>query len=390
MNLSASVSAMLGKPVEVVDMLSEADRRNTVARLRVTAGGNVGRTVIAKQTVGFDEPDAGPEVRLRLYREAIAGTVLTRLEPGEHTARCLGVDPRNGLMIFDDLGADASLVQPLLEGGGPDARAAMISYVRRLAALHAATAGRLALWDQTVAELGAPQELRTAAVLDQYGQSFDNGVAGLHRQLRDLGITPTSEADAELARELASIRTTVTQPGPFTVLVHQDPCPDNVVITKSGIRLIDFEFARPGHALIDGLYPQLPFPTCWCCNLVPDGFAAELAAVYRKELITGVPEAANDDLYADATIRLIAYWLITSFERFFEAVLTESWTWGIASTRSRQLSRLDVFIRSARESRRLPALRRIAEELHRLLADRWAPEIALPVYPAFRNTMPST
>ena len=55
------------------------------------------------------------------------------------------------------------------------------------------------------------------------------------------------------------------------------------------LRLIDFEFTRFGHALIDGLYPQIPFPTCWCCNVIPDGLADELTTAYRAELGARLP-----------------------------------------------------------------------------------------------------
>lgn len=386
MNIASSVGALLGQPVDVIEILSEQERRNTIARLRIKDGTEAGTTVISKQTVGFDDPGSGRDVRLRLYREALAATVLTRIAPGEHTPRCRGVDAGTGLMIFDDLGTAVSLDHSLLSGSPADARTAMIGYVRRLGALHAATAGRLQVWDDVVAELGAPAELLSDRVLEQDGAALDRGLAGLDGHLRDLGLPATGD---ELAAELEIIRTAVTRPGPFTVLVHRDPCPDNVVLTPSGVRLIDFEFAHPGHALIDGLYPQLPFPTCWCCNTVPDDLGAELAAGYRDELITGVPEAADDDRYTDATANLMAYWLVSGFEWVFTDVLIESRTWGIASTRSRILSRLAAFIEQSRQTGRLPTLGRLADSLQKVLTDRWQQETPLPVYPAFRGSHPS-
>ncbi|WP_168207433.1 hypothetical protein [Microlunatus elymi] len=37
--------------------MSEEGRRNAVAWFRVTSGAESGRTLVAKQTVGFDSPD---------------------------------------------------------------------------------------------------------------------------------------------------------------------------------------------------------------------------------------------------------------------------------------------------------------------------------------------
>ena len=382
MNLSEAVSVLIGQPVELVDMLSEEDRRNLVARLRITTGADAGRTVIAKQTVGFELPDTSEEDRLRFFREAAAATLLTKLAPGEHTPRCWGADRQTGLMIFEDLGTDATLVQPLLDGSAGAARTAMISFVRRLAAIHGATAYRSADWDRTVTDLGAPAALLTDHVLARYGRGVDDGIKGLDRLLAELGLSPTRDRTG-LAAELDSVRQTLTHPGPFTVLVHNDPCPDNVVITSAGARVLDFEFGRPGHALIDGLYPQLPFPSCWCCNRVPDDLGAELTRLYRDDLAATIPQAADDELYADATTQVMAYWLLMTFESMAADVRVESRTWGIASTRSRALTRLDSFTHTARITGRLPELAGLAEQIRSELVDRWTQTDPLPIYPGF-------
>ena len=62
-------------------------------------------------------------------------------------------------------------------------------------------------------------------------------------------------------------------PGPWLALVHGDPCPDNVLLTPQGAALLDFEFAAPGHALLDAAYWRMGFPTCWCAGRVPDAVA---------------------------------------------------------------------------------------------------------------------
>ncbi|HEY9293296.1 MAG TPA: phosphotransferase [Microlunatus sp.] len=380
--LLAAVGDLLGEQVELVEYLSEEDRRNTVVRVRVADGSKPGRSLIVKQTVGFDDPQADQQVRQRLYQEATAAMFLTRIAPGEHMPACRGVDPRLGLMIFDDLGTAPDLAGTLLGNDGAAARIVLLDYVRRLGALHAATAGRLELWDRLVAELDGPADLRRDHALPAYASALDGGVRGLGDQLRQLGLP---EIDEQTRAEIEVVSRTVSQPNAFTVLVHRDSCPDNVINTSAGVRLIDFEFARPGHALLDGLYPQLPFPTCWCCNRLPAEVDAEAAVAYRTELIKGVPEAADDEMYDEAVSHLTAFWLLASFEWPLADALAESHTWGIASTRSRELSRLEVFIGCTRRTGRLPRLGAVAERLLAKLNQRWTDEKPLPIYPAFRT-----
>ncbi|WP_228266187.1 phosphotransferase [Microlunatus elymi] len=379
--LLAAVGDLLGKPVDLVERLSEKDRRNTVVRVRTTDGPAAGTTFIVKQTVGFDVPEAADDLRRRFYQEATAAMFLTRIAPGEHVPRCHGVDSRLGLMIFEDLGSAPDLAGALLGENGPAARSSLVAYARRLGALHAATAGRMQIWDEVVTELGAPIELHSDRALQAHAEALDGGIRGLGDQLRELGLPGLDE---QAVAELDAVRTSVSQPGPFTVLVHRDSCPDNVIVALDGVRLIDFEFARPGHALLDGLYPQLPFPTCWCCNRLPSAVEEEVAAAYRAELIAGVPEAADDRLYDDAVSRLMAYWLIASFEWTFAGVLTESRTWGIASVRARELSRLQVFVGFAERTGAVPGLRGVAQRLLAELTRRWPGEKPLAVYPALR------
>jgi DNA-3-methyladenine glycosylase I len=38
---------------------------------------------------------------------------------------------------------------------------------------------------------------------------------------------------------------------------------------RDELRLIDFEFGRLGHALMDGTYGRMIFPSCWCANRLP-------------------------------------------------------------------------------------------------------------------------
>ena len=89
-------------------------------------------------------------------------------------------------------------------------------------------------------------------------------------QLRDamsnLALSPAAELQlADIADALES------DPGWLTV-GPADACPDNVLVTPDGLRLLDFEGAARYHALFDAGSLALPFPSCWC----HDAFAEEL------------------------------------------------------------------------------------------------------------------
>jgi hypothetical protein len=94
--------------------------------------------------------------------------------------------------------------------------------------------------------------------------------------------------------EMMLMASRLHSPGPWQALVHGDPCPDNVLLAADGTaKLIDFEFARPGHALLDAAYWRMGFPTCWCAGRVPDALSRQLDDAYRIALAEAVPAAAD-------------------------------------------------------------------------------------------------
>jgi len=134
-------------PLELVERLSDEERRNTLLRLRVTSGPEAGRTVVLKQVDGFGK-NANDWTKGRFYGDALGALFLTQVSGDRHAPRCLGVDVALGFILMDDLGPVESLVEPLLEGTADRARTALLTYVRRLGAMHADTAGRQAEYDE--------------------------------------------------------------------------------------------------------------------------------------------------------------------------------------------------------------------------------------------------
>jgi Phosphotransferase enzyme family len=384
-DLIAAAGALLGGdkrpvPLELVERISDDDRRNTLLRLRVTGGPDAGRTVVAKQVVGFAKK-ANDWTKGRFYGDALGALFLTQVSGDRHAPRCLGVDVGLGFILMDDLGAVESLVEPLLEGSADRAREALLTYVRRLGAMHADTAGRQREYDEIADSMQAPPRFRTRQSRRDDDRSLRQGLEGLSRQLAELKLGRIGPA---IIDEVEQVAGTVRDPGDFAVLLHRDACPDNMAFGSDRLRLIDFEFTRFGHALIDGLYPQLPFPTCWCCNVVPDGLADELTAAYRAELVHGCPSAADDAVFARASAHITAWWLLCSFGWPFENTVKEDDTWGLASNRARELTRLARFAEVADRTGELPAMAELARSVEVNLRRRWPNTEPLPIYPALR------
>ena len=151
------------------------------------------------------------------------------------------------------------------------------------------------------------------------------------------------------------------------------------------MRLIDFEFGRFGHALMDGTYGRMLFPTCWCANRLPSALVSRMETVYRAELVKGCPEAQEDRIFEGALVRVCGFWLLSTLNRDLEHALDADRTWGIATIRQRLLARVETFIMTAEEYDHLPALRGMASRLLEVLHKAWHETHPLPLYPAFQT-----
>jgi thiamine kinase-like enzyme len=184
--------------------------------------------------------------------------------------------------------------------------------------------------------------------------------------------------------ELEMIAARLQAPGPWLALAHRDPCPDNVLLAADGTALlIDFEFASPGHALLDAAYWHMGFPTWWCAGRVPEPIGDRIDRAYRAVLASAVPEAADDTVFRLESTFISAAWLLGNLAWLLEGALQADTEWGIAPRRSRILHYLDIVIRMTRAADILAGLRDTAAVWHNQLQDRWPESGQLAVYPAF-------
>ena len=375
---AAALAHAWGTAVSLSDVtaLSDDKRRNLILRASAVRDGMPPRSVILKATRASDfNPAAANAFEASgLVKEWTATTFLAGDAPDKgHCPAFLAGDATRGLMVFEDLGADlGTLVGPLLEGSATTAESALLAYAACLGRLHADTL------DCTERHTAALHRAFPAAqaLPPVGGERWRRQVVA--KVLALLGGSPPEEEIAAVAQHMA-------HPGAWLGLAHRDACPDNVLLTGSRARLLDFEFAGPGHVLLDATYWRMGFPTCWCAGRVPDAVAARMDRVYRDALGLALPIARDDQAYATELAFILFGRLFASHAWLLEEALREDTDWGIATRRSRLLWHLDAAIEGAAQSDTLPGLRAAATHWRAALAERWPGTQPLALYPAFRR-----
>jgi hypothetical protein len=363
--------------------------RSTVSRLRVLVGpASAPASVIVKRAVAagsrdYDPDDAaGPASRLcgewaglqfiSSLADAAGATLVPRFYAGDREA---------GLIILEDFGAERRLADLLLDEDARAAEAALLAYAAALGRMHALAAGRREEYARLRASLGPQRPVAISTAAEAAIQPED-----LAQAFRGAIAAAGMEIPSNVEGDLVAVVRFWAEPGPFLTYVHQDPCPDNCLVVGRGVRLLDFEFGGYGHALIDGVYGRVHFPTCWCVNRLPAALPLRMERAYRAELARGCPAAADDALFSRAVVEACAYWTAGMLHWAIPPVLQRDEDWGIATWRQRVLLRLDALADAAAQAGHLEAL----GEAARALATRWRaawPRAAseLPYYPAFRS-----
>jgi Phosphotransferase enzyme family len=372
---AAALSHATGREtrLEEVHILSNPERRNLV--VRAVAHDNDGKAmpVVVKATRSstYDPTTEETLQTSGLVREWVAIACVARVAAdGRHGATLLAGDVAAGILVFEDLGEGLqSMVHPLLRGTAEEAEAALGSYAEALGRLHADTVDCLERYRETFHIVFGP---RTDRPLGWRVEADAQVIANL------LG-------HAAPADELALLSARLRDPGPWLSLVHGDPCPDNALIVNGRIRLIDYEWARPSHALLDGIYWRMGFPTCWCAGRTPPDVAARLDTLYRKELGRAIPLALDDAAFQAELVGVSAIWLFTALSWRLKPALERDDKWGIWSIRGRLLWYLEQVIAMTAATRALPGIGESAQAWLSILRSRWPEAVPLGYFPAFAN-----
>lgn len=357
-----------------VEFISERGRRNLLLRCHCTSGTGLPPSLIIKQVKANSYHPDNPNSwdTLRFFRDWVGAQFLSTLsDQYPHSPRFYGGDRKLGFMILEDVPHHARLVESLLGGDSHQAERALLQYAACLAQLHVDTFGKAADFEALSKEVAPKAQFMRESV----------DIPQQQRLLDSLGIQPESN----WLHDLNMINDAMNDPGDFLAYVHADSCPDNVLDTGEGLRLIDFETGHFGHAFIDIAYGRMMFPSCWCANRLPHTVVQQMENTYRAILIQQRPSVESDSIFETALVKACGYWMLNTLTRHLESALRKNLNWGISTTRQRILARLEAFTTTAQEFNQLPGLRGTTDKLLERLRQQWSDVPDLPLYPAFQQ-----
>ncbi|MEV7405387.1 hypothetical protein AB0N93_33965 [Streptomyces sp. NPDC091267] len=293
----------------------------------------------------------------RLHNEYAALQFLGDVAGGGLTPRVLAADFAAGLLVLEDLAPRVALDQLLRRDGAATHRERLAAFAHARGELSAATAGQAATYYARRAELGPidPAADRAGRLARSRDGAVQHAVA--------LGVPLAGRAAAELAAVLDELY----EPGPFLALSNGDAEANNILLHASGpadARLIDFEFAGYAHALADAVCLYIPCPA-WIT--VGNPTATGLAGHYRRALVRGIPEAADDRRYGFGLAPACMSWALVRLQRF---TLLDTRSPGDDS-RLQLIETLEAAARTAQYHRTLPHLTTWVGRIATLLRRRW-------------------
>jgi hypothetical protein len=248
------LAGALGAPLTIGPQLSGSDRWIVV---RATAGA---RALVIKhsRTRRFDWAAGTPEPNVTRFASERAALEFYAADPelAPLVPNLVLAHEATGTIVMDDLGVHPTLADVLLGSSRPLAEAQL----RDLATLLGAVARRSSV------RLSEFRSERTFPAHFALLQARAN-VAKL-------------DAPPAVAAELVALCTELEAPGAWGTVGPADACPDNVLMTPTGLHLLDFEGATVYHALFDAATLTLPFPSCWCHDALPAALRAELLDRY--------------------------------------------------------------------------------------------------------------
>ena len=238
----------------------------TVLRCRVIESSpGVPRSVVVKKALPADgrvfQPNVPADMVVRFFNDWAGLEFLSKISGGDSpAAQFYGGNREKGLMVIEDLG-DGRNFYGSLRGESPTAATAeLIKLARALGKMHALTIRQKAVYDNIRDRLG-PRD-RPPSMTDEWRRL----VGKLDEVCGRIGVKPHRGAKTEMKTVAAFI----AAPGRFSAYTHGDPIPMNALPVGDERKLFDFEFGGFRHALRDGIYGRVCFPTWYHINRVPD------------------------------------------------------------------------------------------------------------------------
>ena len=352
----------------------------TVLRCRIAESpSSVPQSVIVKKAQISDgvtfHPNSPDDMVVRFFNDwaglEFLGKISDRDSPA---ARFYGGDQEKGLMVIEDLGDGRNFYGSLRGKSSTAATGELIKLARVLGKMHALTIRKKAMYDSLRERLGPRGKSPSMT------GEWQRLVRKLDEVCGRIGMKPHRGTKTEMK----TVATFIAAPGPFLAYTHGDPIPMNALPVGNERKLFDFEFGEFRHALIDGIYGRVCFPTWYHINRVPNDVVEKMEMAYRAELVKGCPEAADDTLFFRSVVEVCAYWAIHSRLNFIEQVWEKDHKWGISTQRQILLLCFDIFGQVSEEFGHLEALGTTVRDIAAKLRKHWTDLEEMPYYPAFR------
>ena len=326
---SETLHAELGRPRRL-------RRLDSSPRSRVWQADVAATPVVIKQIVG------GPDAAQRYAREVTALLLAGRADHELPVApRLLGTDPDTWTLVLERLADERP------------AEGWQVDYAAALARLHA---------------LGRHSE---SSALPAWSGPTGADVAAFVALAATLRIPVPSHVTGQLHDVVSRLLTTTER-----CLLHGDPCPDNALHTRDGVRFVDFEQAAFGDGLVELAYLRIGFPTCWCVTSTPEPVLLRAEQAYRAAWRTATGEERRTDL-TDACIAWVlrADALVERAERgkadYFARMADTDWRWGTVTARERLAFRLGVVAGLAAGRPEYSELGSLAAAMRDRMLERW-------------------
>ena len=324
----------------------------------------------------------------RFLSESFEGT---KLSPS-----LLAGDRQHGVLVFEYFG-QRNLYETLIGDAHEPAEEGLIRFAQVLGLLQARSIQHLEDYTTLRGSLDHHPNRKGQPLLNPKQWLEGNVNAETRcRQVREnfefLHFQPATGFDEELEESMAAME----NPGPFLAYTQGDTSPANLRFSSTGeARLIDFEFGGFRHALSDGVFARMFFPTSQRGgHRIPAEIVAQAEKEYRAQLAVGCPEAGDDTIFHRALVDACAFWVVPGVQRSLSppqrggrrSALKRDRRSGRATLRQILLQRLVNFTEIARQLDHRPAMAETFEKLLGTLRQRWKDTPETPFYPAFRSS----
>ncbi len=364
-----------------LSLLANFEEHSHVARLTVAqAPTSTPSTVILKRwrVEGEERYDPGFST-IGLHNDWASMEFLANVMDDESLGPRIYVENMDeGFIVMEDLTGQDSLAQALQNGNSAEAAQALIMYGRLLGRLHGETAGQFGIYVELRKRLKTDYHFQP----ENYFEIFEGIVAALKESGCD--VPPAPLRDIQVAADLLS------QPGDFTAFTHGDPVFSNIINHQGHWRLIDFEAARLRHALYEGAYIRMLFPTSGLLYVqrIPESIWRQAEAAYRATLSEFLPAAKDTSRYGSATTAACAFWILSFCGNWLERAMGgESDPSRLSHIRRCIIARCEIFVATTQEFQSMGSLGEFIACLTDQLRSQWPQaDCELSLYPAFLQT----